>query len=205
YALLDQLAREGFAVVLPGKPIRYRALPPSSSILPILETKIKEIKELEEKVKKVEEEFTLRPFPKKEILFFQGWETIKKVIKEDVSNSTSEILFFIKFGKIETSIFEELEKAVEKKVNVKILGPYTKERMFNMFQYKNIGCKVKVIKGLGLPFTDFSIYDKKILDFDFFSHFQKKEEFLARVEEEETAKLFRMIFEKLWESAETLK
>ncbi|MGC9150133.1 MAG: helix-turn-helix domain-containing protein, partial [Candidatus Micrarchaeia archaeon] len=61
YALLDQLAREGFAVVLPGKPIRYRALPPSSSILPILETKIKEIKELEEKVKKVEEEFALRP------------------------------------------------------------------------------------------------------------------------------------------------
>jgi sugar-specific transcriptional regulator TrmB len=82
YGVLEELAKEGFVVVLPGKPVRYRALPLSSTILPILETKINKIKELEEKVRKAEEQTALSPLPKKEILFFQGWDVIKKVIKK---------------------------------------------------------------------------------------------------------------------------
>jgi sugar-specific transcriptional regulator TrmB len=205
YGVLEELAKEGFVVVLPGKPVRYRALPLSSAILPILETKANKIKELEEKVKKAEEEIALSPLPKKEILFFQGWDVIRKVIKKDVADSNEEVLFFIKFGKIERGIFEELEKAVKRKVKVRVLGPYTKERELSMYQYKKIGCKVKVINDLGLPLTDFSLFDKKILDFDFFSHFQKREELLVRIEDEITLKLFKQIFEKLWESAENLK
>jgi pyruvate/2-oxoglutarate dehydrogenase complex dihydrolipoamide acyltransferase (E2) component len=172
--------------------------------LPILETKIKKIKELEEKVKKAEEEFVLT-FPKKEILFFQGWNTIKKVLIKDISNSTSEILLFLRFRKIEPEILEAYEKRINKKVEVKTLGVYSKEREFTMFQYKKIGCKVKTIKDIkDLPLLTFSIFDSKIININFFSEAQKEEGLLVRIEDEITAKLFRKVFLKLWEEAQTL-
>jgi hypothetical protein len=172
--------------------------------LPILETKIKKIKELEEKVKKAEEEFVLT-FPKKEILFFQGWDTIKKVIIKDILNSNSEILLFLRFGKIEPEILEAYEKMINKKVGVKALGIYSKEREFTMFQWKKVGCKVKTIKDIeDPPLLTFSVLDGKIVNVKFFSEAQKEEGLLVRIEDEITAKLFRKVFLKLWEEAQTL-
>jgi len=141
---------------LPGKPVRYRALPLSSTILPILETKINKIKELEEKVRKAEEETALSPLPKKEILFFQGWDVIKKVIKKDVADSNEEVLFFIKFGKIDWG-----ERYFKLDENKKII-PCSKEESlvfasisiisFRFFEFLN---KVNAS----------TLHDKQLLDF----------------------------------------
>jgi len=206
YGVLEELAKEGFVVVLPGKPVRYRALPLSSTILPILETKIKKIKELEEKVKKVEEQITLSTLPKKEILFFQGWDTIRKIFLKDTTDSKSEILLFVRFGQMDTEMWEKLENAIKKHVSIKVLGPYIKERETTMFRYKNIGCKVKVIKNFPtFPLVTFSVRDERLVYVEFFSETGKEERFLARIEDETTAKVFKQIFEKLWESAKNLK
>jgi sugar-specific transcriptional regulator TrmB len=206
YGVLEELAKEGFVVVLPGKPVRYRALPLSSAILPILETKANKIKELEEKVKKAEEEIALSPLPKKEILFFQGWDTIRKIFLKDTADSKSEILLFVRFGQMDTEMWGKLENAIKKGISLRVLGPYIKERETTMFKYKNIGCKVKVIKNFpSFPLVTFSIRDKKLVYVEFFSEAGKEERFLARIEDEMTAKAFKQIFEKLWESAESLK
>jgi len=204
YGVLEELAKEGFVVVLPGKPVRYRALPLSSAILPVLETKANKIKELEEKVKKAEEEIALSPLPKKEILFFQGWDTIRKIFLKDTADSKSEILLFVRFGQMDTEMWEKLENAIKKDISIRVLGPYIKERETTMFKYKNIGCKV--IKNFpSFPLVTFSVRDKRLVYIEFFSEAGKEERFLARIEDEMTAKAFKQIFEKLWESAENLR
>jgi sugar-specific transcriptional regulator TrmB len=206
YGILEELAKEGFVAVLPGKPTKYRALPPSSTILPLLEIKINKIKELEEKVKKIEDEITFSPIPKGEILFFQGWNTIRKIFLKDTEDSRSEILLFVRFGQMDTKMWEKLEGAIKKGASIKVLGPYIKEREITMFKYKNIGCKVKIIKNFPLiPLITFSVRDSKLVYIEFFSQIGKEERFLARIEDESTAKFFKQIFEKLWESAENLK
>jgi sugar-specific transcriptional regulator TrmB len=204
YEILEELAKEGFVAVLPGKPITYRALLPSSTILPFLEERIKKIRMLEEEAKKLEEELSFKSFPKKEILFFQDWNIIEKVLLQDISNSKKEILLFLRFGKPAPAILELLDKKIKSGVKVRILGPYTKERELHVYQYKKIGCNPKVIKDLNsLPLSRFSVYDGKVVDLSFFSPLRKGV-FLVRIEEDTTAKLFEMIFSKLWEDAQVL-
>jgi sugar-specific transcriptional regulator TrmB len=204
YQVLEELAKEGFVVVLPGKPITYRALLPSSTILPFLEEKIKKIKLLEEEAKKLEEKLSFKSLPKKEILFFQDWKIIEKVLLQDMNDSKKEILLFLRFGKPSPAILKLLEKKIKSGVKVKVLGPYTKERELHVYQYKKVGCNSKVIKNLNsLPLSRFSIYDGKVVNLSFFSPLRKSV-FLVRIEEETTAKLFEMIFSKLWETAQAL-
>jgi hypothetical protein len=127
------------------------------------------------------------------------------VLIKDILNSNSEILLFLRFKKIEPEILEAYEKRINKKTEVKVLGVYSKEREFTMFQYKKIGCKVKTIKDIGdIPLITFSVMDEKSVNIKFFSKVQKEEGLLVRIEDEVTAKLFRKIFLKLWEEAQTL-
>ena len=80
HGILNELAKEGFAVIIPGRPTRFKAIPPSSAVVPIIEEKIKKASELKAMVEKAEENLVSKEFPKKEILLFQGWDINKKNI-----------------------------------------------------------------------------------------------------------------------------
>jgi len=72
HGILNELAKEGFAVIIPGRPTRFKAIPPSSAIIPIIEGRIQKENKLKEEIKKAEENLAAKEFPKKEILLFQG-------------------------------------------------------------------------------------------------------------------------------------
>jgi sugar-specific transcriptional regulator TrmB len=205
HGLLNELAKEGFAIIIPGRPTRFKAIPPSSAILPIIEEKIKKASELKEGVEKAEENLVAKEIPKKEILLFQGWNIIKKMHTNTLLDSKKEILFFIRFGKTDPEIIHAIEKSVRKGVKVKVLGPYRKERETTMFLYKNIGCEVKILKELTFPLITFGVYDEKILHLNFYTPSQPEGGLLVRIEDEETTKLIREVFYELWKKAEPIK
>ena len=205
HGILNELAKEGFAIMIPGRPTRFKAIPPSSAVIPIIEERIKKANELKEVVKKAEENLVAKEIPKKEILLFQGWNIIKKIHINAILDSKKEISFFIRFGKTDPEIITAIEKSIKKGIKVKVLGPYRKERETTMFLYKNIGSEVKVLKGLTFPLITFGVYDERVLHLNFYTPSQAEGGLLVRIEEEETAKLMKEVFNELWKKARSIK
>jgi len=205
HGILNELAKDGFAIIIPGRPTRFKAIPPSSAIVPIIEEKIKKASELKTMVEKAEENLVSKEFPKREILLFQGWNIIRKILEEDTLNSKNEILKFIRFGKPEQKVMEVTRKQIENKVKVKVLGPYRKEREHIMLQHKLIGCEVRVIKNITFPLVTFFIYDNNIINLNFYTPSQHSEGLLVRIEDSDTANLFREFFYGLWKKSEEIK
>jgi len=191
--------------MIPGRPTRFKAIPPSSAIIPIIEERIQKENKLKEEIKKAEENLVAKEFPRREILLFQGWNIIRKIYRDDKLNSKKEILLFIRFGKPNSDIVETIEKSIKKGVKVKILGPYRKEKETTMFFYKNLGCEVRVLKELTFPLITFGVYDEKILHLRFYTPSGEEEGLLVRIEDEETAKLMKEVFNELWKKAEGIK
>jgi len=204
HGILNELAKEGFAIIIPGRPTRFKAIPPSSAIVPIIEEKIQKESRLKEEVKRAEQEFISKEIPKKEILLFQGWNVIERIIEKALSKSKEEVDIFIRFRKLHPEFLKRIEKLVKKGVKVKVLGPYRKEREHVMLQYKLIGCEVKVIKEVYFPLITFDIFDKNILHLYFFSFSSESEGLLVRIEDKDTTKLFRDMFDKLWGKAKPI-
>jgi sugar-specific transcriptional regulator TrmB len=204
HGILNELAKDGFAIIIPGRPTRFKAIPPSSAIVPIIEERIKKASELKTIVEKAEENLAAKEFPKREILVFQGWNIIRKIHKEDILNSEKEILLFLRFGKPDSEIIQAIEKNVKKGVKVKVLGPYRKERETTMFLYKNIGCEVRVLKTISFPLVTFGVYDEKTLRLRFYTFSQQEEGLIIKIEDEETAKLMKEVFNELWKKAEPI-
>jgi len=204
HGILNELAKEGFAIIIPGRPTRFKAISPSSAIVPIIEEKIQKESKLEEEVKRAEQEFVSKEIPKKEILLFQGWNIIERIIEKALSESKEEVDIFIRFRKLHPEFLKRIEKLVKKGVKVKVLGPYRKEREHVMLQYKLIGCEVKVIKEVYFPLITFDIFDKNILHLYFFSFSSESEGLLVRIEDKDTTKLFRDMFNKLWGKAKPI-
>jgi len=205
HGILNELAKEGFAIMIPGRPTRFKAIPPSSAVVPIIEEKIKNANKLKEMVEKAEENLVTKEFPKREILLFQGWNIIRKIYRDETSNSKIEILLFIRFTKIDPEIIQVIEKSIKRGVKIKVLGPYRKEKETTMFFYKNIGCEVKALKGFTFPLITFSVYDNQVVHLRFYTPSGKEEGLLIKIEDEETAKLMKEVFNELWKQAETIK
>ena len=205
HGILNELAKEGFAIMIPGRPTRFKAIPPSSAIIPIIEERIQKENKLKEEIKKAEENLVAKEFPKREILIFQGWNIIRKIYVDDKFKSKKEILLFIRFGKPNPDIVETIEKSIKKGVKVKILGPYRKEKETTIFFYKNLGCEVRVLKEFTFPLITFGVYDEKVLHLRFYTPSGEEEGLLVRIEDEETAKLMKEVFNELWKKAEAIE
>ena len=201
HGILNELAKEGFAIMIPGRPTRFKAIPPSSAIIPIIEERIQKENKLKEEIKKAEENLVAKEFPRREILLFQGWNIIEKIIEKSLSESKEEVDIFVRFRKVHPQFLNKIEKLVKKGVKVKVLGPYRKEREHVMAQYKLVGCEVRSIKEIHFPLITFDIFDNNVVQLYFFSPTSESEGLLVRIEDEDTTTLLREIFNRLWEKA----
>jgi sugar-specific transcriptional regulator TrmB len=113
HGILNELVKEGFAIMIPGRPTRFKAIPPSSAVVPIIEEKIKKANKLKEMVENAEENLVAKEFPKREILLFQGWNIIRKIYRDDKLDSKKEMLLFVRFGKPDPEIIQAIEKTAK--------------------------------------------------------------------------------------------
>ena len=74
-----------------------------------------------------------------------------------------------------------------------------------MFLYKNIGCEVKALKEFTFPLITFGVYDGKTVHLRFYTPSGQEEGLLIKIEDEDTAKLFREFFYEVWKKAEVIK
>ncbi|MGC9149756.1 MAG: TrmB family transcriptional regulator [Candidatus Micrarchaeia archaeon] len=118
YIILESLAKKGFAITLPGKPISYKAAPLELSLLSIIEKKEKELESFKEKIKEISKEINEKAY-KRKISLFQSYTLLRKVIIKDIKESKKEILRFMRFGKIDEEILINLKIKTNKTKNKK--------------------------------------------------------------------------------------
>lgn len=207
YSILENLSRRGVISVLPGRPIRYQIIPPELGLVTIIEEKKKEMESLEEKVKTTVWNFDYKQPPQRKIAIFQGWNLIQKIIAMDVKKAKKEILRFMRFGEIDEEIFSEMEKAIKRGVEIKILGQYRKEREAVIWKYWKIGCEVKLLPFNGTVVTKESIFDGEIFHIACNEpaptpeRIIKEEGFLVRINDKPTAEFAKEKFIRLWKDA----
>jgi len=206
YDVLEELRKKGIVSISPGKPIRYNLVPVEVGLLPFIKSNQKKWKEMEEEIKNLSSDISKKTEGySTKITLFQGWNVIKKIILDDIRSSEKEILRFLRFGKIDEEIFSEMENAIDRGVEIKIIGPYKKERELTIEKYKKIGCKVALIEA-DPPLVKENIFDEKILHVDFSEpeankYITPKGTLLVRVSDPVTTKIFKekfnLLFKKL--------
>ena len=81
HGILNELAKEGFAIMIPGRPTRFKAIPPSSAIIPIIEERIQKENKLKEEIKKAEENSCCKRISKKRNSYLSRLEYNKKNLR----------------------------------------------------------------------------------------------------------------------------
>ncbi|MGC9150074.1 MAG: TrmB family transcriptional regulator [Candidatus Micrarchaeia archaeon] len=201
YNVLEALATKGLVITLPGKPVTYKVAPIELSLLPMVEEKEKEFENFKKQIKELSKELNKEVY-KRKISLFQSHNLVRKVRIKGIKESKKEILRFMRFGKIDEEIFEEMEKAIERGVKIKILGPYDKERELTMRKYLLIGCAVRALD-VPIPTIKEDIIDETIYYINFWDFIPTLEKpfensWLVKIEDKATAKLAKRKFELLW-------
>jgi len=206
YDVLEGLRKRGIINVSPGKPIHYNLVPLEIGLLPFIRSNQKKWKEIEEEIKELSNSISKKEKYSTKIALFQGWNVIKRIIVDDIKNSEKEILRFMRFGKIDEEIFSEMEKAINRGVEVKIIGVYKKEREHVIEKYKRIGCKIAFVNLDTLTLVRENIFDSNIVHIDFSEpgenkYITPKGTLLVRVNDPSTAQFFKDRFDLLFQNS----
>jgi sugar-specific transcriptional regulator TrmB len=200
YAALEKLAKIGAISMIPGKPVRYRIIPPDVGLLSIVEERKKQTKKLEDEIKELGLQFKDKEPLSHKLLVFQGREIIRKIKLEEIKNSKMEILRVMRFGKIDEEIFETMEKAIARKVKVRILGPFKKEREYIIKKYYDIGCEIKFLR-ISKQFSFKKlISDNRTFLFEVFGS-TENENLLLKIVDQPTIEIAKKEFNLLWKDA----
>jgi sugar-specific transcriptional regulator TrmB len=200
YAALEKLAKIGAISMIPGKPVQYRIIPPDVGLLSIVEERKKQTKKLEDEIKELGLQFKDKEPLSHKLLVFPGHEIARKIKLEEIKNSKIEILRMMRFGKIDEEIFSEMEKAILRKVEIKILGPLEKEREYIIKKYYEIGCKIRLIKISNQFLLKKLISDNKTLLLEVFGA-TKSETLLLKITDQPTVEIIKKEFDLLWKEA----
>jgi len=204
YGVLEKLKKKGLVSVSPGKPILYNLIPIETGLLSFVKNNQKKWEEIEKEVKELSKSIGKKKYSTK-IALYEGWDVIRKIIIEDIKNSEKEILRFMRFGKIDEEIFSEMEKAIKRGVEIKIIGPYKKEREHIIEKYKKIGCRIAIVELDTLPLVRENIFDENIIHIDFSEpeenkYITPKGTILVRIKDTSTAQLFKNRFNLLFKN-----
>jgi len=200
YAALEKLAKIGAISMIPGKPVRYRIIPPDVGLLSIVEERKKQTKKLEDEIKELGLQFKDKePTPRK-LLVFQGYDITKKITFDEIKNAKMQLLRLMRFGQIDEKIFEEMERAILRGVEIKLLGPARKEREHIISQYYKIGCKIRLLKETKLFLFKKLISDNRVFLLEVYGN-TWNENLLLKITDGPTVKIAKKEFELLWKEA----
>jgi sugar-specific transcriptional regulator TrmB len=205
YGILEELKKNGLVSISPGKPVLYNIVPLETGLLSLVKNNQKKWEEIEKTVEELSKSIGKKRYSTK-IALYEGWDVIRKIIVDDIKNSEKEILRFMRFGKIDEEIFSEMEKAINRGVEVKIIGVYKKEREHVIEKYKRIGCKIAFVNLDTLTLVRENIFDSNIVHIDFSEpgenkYITPKGTLLVRVNDPSTAQFFKDRFDLLFQNS----
>jgi len=132
YDIINRLEKKGFVVVEPGRPVKYRAVPPKQAIQSYLQLKEEEFKKEYERIKNIAEQLEREHGPKirKEseggVWVLNTDNVLRTSIQNLISGAQESVIVTMTpefFGEYGNTILPALQQAAAKGVNVTVITP----------------------------------------------------------------------------------
>jgi len=131
YDIVGSLVKKGFVIVHPGRPVKYRAVPPKEAIENYIRARRLEFEKEVEKIKRIGKEIEARRVvPKKEeknsVWFLHNEITLRSRLEDLIRSGTNEIIAALPSDFLfdyYNTIAPLLEEALNRGVRVKLLVP----------------------------------------------------------------------------------
>lgn len=132
YDIINRLEKKGFVVVEPGRPVKYRAVPPKQAIQSYLKLKEEEFRKEYERITSIAEQLEREHGPKvrreteKGIWVLNTDNVLRTSIQNLISNAQESVIVTITpefFGEYGNTILPALQQAAAKGVSVTVVAP----------------------------------------------------------------------------------
>lgn len=158
YETLKWLHEKGYISLILQKPLTYMANNPKMMIKDEISKKENELKNIKKEINELKVNF---PKANKEIIqIINTKQALDKKIKECLINSKLSVCYIVNHWPTDYEIFRISKKKINHGVEIKAMGPVTKENMGKVKESLESGIK---IRNLVPEKTRFSIFDKKIV------------------------------------------
>jgi len=206
YQVAKKLIERGFLKIVAGHPIMFEVVEPSIAFSKPLEELEKKRENARKIIAELQEEFQkTQKLGEEEIATYMNFEVLKKELQKSDKIAKKEICIYSRFRIVDNDLIESLEKAIKRKVKVKVVGAIRHQtNELNAYAYKKIGCEVKVLPPEDYVPAFFSLID------DVRGHLHIESEsnpsnYLSIIfKNEKLARMFKILFNYYWEKGKSL-
>jgi len=206
YQVAKKLIERGFLKIVAGHPIMFEVVEPSIAFSKPLEDLEKKRENARKIIAELQEEFQkTQKLGEEEIATYMNFEVLKKELQKSDKIAKKEICIYSRFRIVDNDLIESLEKAIKRKVKVKVVGAIRHQtNELNAYAYKKIGCEVKVLPPEDYVPAFFSLID------DVRGHLHIESEsnpsnYLSIIfKNEKLARMFKILFNYYWEKGKSL-
>ncbi|MDN5358438.1 MAG: HTH-type transcriptional regulator, sugar sensing transcriptional regulator [Candidatus Diapherotrites archaeon] len=139
YDIIGRLEKKGFVVVEPGRPVKYRAVPPKQAIQAYLKLKEEEFKKEYERILSIAEQLEREHGPKmkketeKGIWVLNTDNVLRTSIQNIISSAQESVIITLTpefFGEYGNTILPAIQQAASRGVSVTVLAPKSMKGTF---------------------------------------------------------------------------
>jgi len=139
YDIINRLEKKGFVVVEPGRPVKYRAVPPKQAIQSYLKLKEEEFKKEYERIMAIAEQLEREHGPKmrkeseKGIWVLNTDNVLRTSIHNLIAGAQESVIVTVTpefFGEYGNTILPAIQQAAAKGVNVTVVAPKSMKGTF---------------------------------------------------------------------------
>ena len=207
YQVAKKLVDKGVIRIIAGHPIMFGVVDPSIAFSKSLEDLEKKKENAKKVIAELQETFQKsQKLGEEEIATYMNFEVLKKELQKSDRAAKKEICIYSRFRIVDSDLMESLEKAIKRKVNVKVVGAIKNQTSeLNAYAYKKIGCEVKVLPPEDYVPAFFSLID------DVRGHLHIESEsnpnnYLSIIfKNEKLAKMFKNLFNYYWGKGKSLR
>ena len=207
YQVAKKLIERGFLKIVAGHPIMFEVVEPSIAFSKPLEELEKKRENAKKIIAELQEEFQkTQKLGEEEIATYMNFEVLKEELKKLDKLAKNEICIYSRFERFEEDLIESLEKAVKRKVNVKVVGAVRDQTSeLNAYAYKKVGCMVKILTSEDYAPVSFSIIDEERGHLLIRSESNPNNYIDIMIKNKKLSKMFKNLFNYYWNKGKILQ
>jgi sugar-specific transcriptional regulator TrmB len=207
YQVAKKLIERGFLKIVTGHPIMFEVVEPSIAFSKPLEELEKKRENARKIIAELQEKFQkTQKLGEEEIATYMNFEVLKEQLKKLHNSAKNEICIYSRFEKVDKDLIESLEKAVKRRVDVKVVGAVKDQTSeLNAYTYKKVGCVVKTLPSKDYAPVSFSLIDEEKSHFLIRSENNPNNYIDIVIKNKNLVKMFRNLFDYYWKKGKLLQ
>ena len=147
YDVLDKLVEKNLIIEIYGRPKKYKVVETEQAFSELINSKKKEIKDLEQQVEKIKENFQsptgFIEESKERVMKVKNKQDFLRILGQEIKQAKNQLLAFSNINGNQEAISDSIKKAKEKKVERKILSKLNAKGATIAREYAQKGVSLK--------------------------------------------------------------